>query len=85
MNKLREKFQNIKCFNTRPIDLSLSQVDECEQITDDAMIKFAEWCGTHYIKLHGVWVGIYQDQRNSENFKTTTELLQHFKNNIYGK
>ena len=80
MNKLREKF-----------DWYLSggencpESDQCEQITDDFSIKFAEWIATNYLKLNVVWVGIYQDQRNKDNWKSTTELQQYFKENVYVK
>lgn len=82
MNKLREKFEKIKCYNTRPIDLSTSQIDECEQITDEFSVKFAEWVSKSWI-LDSDNIGyshIYKDEWN-----TTTELLQIFKNQYYGK
>jgi sugar phosphate isomerase/epimerase len=59
--------------------------EQCEQITDDFSIKFAEWLGSNYVKLHSVWVGIYQSQTNKENWKKTTELQQYFKENVYNK
>jgi len=67
MNKLREKF--LKTIN----------IEQCEQITDDFSVKFAEWCDNVATqKSNGLWysspLGI-----NIKNPKTTTELLQIFK------
>ena len=39
----KEKFEKIKCYDTRPIDLSDSQVKECEKIVDEFAIEFANW------------------------------------------
>jgi len=36
---------------------------------------FAEWCGDNYVKLHGVWVHRFNSQIDSNNYKTTEQLL----------
>ena len=54
---------------------------ECEQITDDAMIKFAEWLGKN-VKLFDDSSGYF---KLKDKFLPTTELQQYFKENVYGK
>jgi hypothetical protein len=51
-----------------------------EMITD-----FIEWCATTHIKLHKVWCGLYRDQRNEANWKTTEELFHFWNTNIRQK
>jgi hypothetical protein len=46
---------------------------------------FIEWCCTTHIKLHKVWCGLYQDQRNEKNRKTTEELFIYWNTNIRTK
>lgn len=82
MSKLREKL--LKAIQGMVIRKGMNEItDECEQITDDFAVKFAEWIGTNYLKLNGVWVGMYKDQRNKDNWETTTKLLQIFKDKYY--
>jgi hypothetical protein len=45
------------------------------------MIKFSEWAGYNYIRLHGVWVGKYLSQLDKENHRTTEQLLEIFRKN----
>jgi hypothetical protein len=46
-------------------------IEKLEQITDDFTVAFYEWRSTSFMK-------------NIDQY-TTKELLQHFKENIYGK
>jgi hypothetical protein len=71
MNKLRERFSTlVDCGDNRYTSIVQEQnIDKCEQITDDFSIKFGEYLR---YKLY------------DENL-TTTELLQYFKENVYGK
>jgi len=69
MNKLREKFKTKVSINT--IGESERFAIQCEQITDDFTVAFYEWRSTSFMK-------------NIDQY-TTKELLQHFKENIYGK
>jgi len=72
MSKLREKFENeIDGLNgSQYIDES-KLINECEQITDDFSVKFAEF--------------LYEQRFNSNDifWKPTTELLQIFKDKYY--
>lgn len=53
---LLSKFLTIKCYSTRPVDLSTSQAIECVKVADDNAIEFGKWMnnqvmdpkGTHY-------------------------------------
>jgi hypothetical protein len=63
MNKLREEL--IEAWN-KP-----DSVQQCEQITDDFSISFADFV-IKYNDTHRV-------------HKTPTELQQYFKENVYGK
>lgn len=65
--------------NTYDQKIAEDNAKECEEIADEFAIGFAEWTCGRYVKLHNVWVGIYQDQRNRDNWKTTKELLEIFK------
>ena len=49
------------------------------------MNDFIEWCATTHIKLHQVWCGLYQDQRNQANWKTTEELFIFWNTHIRNK
>lgn len=69
MNKLRESFE---IADTRSM-IKSTFIDKFEQITDDAMIQFADW-----LELNKTQMNYHQKQ-------TTTELQQYFKENVYGK
>jgi hypothetical protein len=75
---LKEKFGILE-LDDPYIFMCESDTEKCEQIADEYAIGFAEWTCGRYIKLHSVWVGIYTDQRNKENWKTTKELLEIYK------
>jgi hypothetical protein len=47
--------------------------------------EFIEWAATTHIKLHKVWCGLYKDQRNQANWKTTEELFQFWNTYIRNK
>jgi len=91
MNKLREKLGKVYIYvDMEPKSVSLELIEttdsndclnELEQITDDFSCQFAEWL---------LWQDI--TQRGKSNFvcwdgvqRTTTELQQYFKENVYGK
>ena len=82
MNKLREKFENVYIYidqepssiNCRLADTSdIDSVTQCEQITDDFSVKFAEF--------------LYDHRRNNQTmfWKPAKEILQIFKTQYYGK
>lgn len=77
MNKLRKQIQ--VCLNNSSVNEN--RVNKLEQITDDFSVKLIEW-------MHGnsVYIGnsLYR-VINKDEIYTITELLQIFKNNIYGK
>jgi len=70
MNKLREKLDKAHRGYLTPSNVT----KECEQITDDFSVKFVEWCIENRPK-HIIFMHKY----------TTTELLQIFKTQYYGK
>ena len=49
---------------------------------ESMFLAFIEWAATTHIKLHKVWCGLYKDQRNEANWKTTDELFQFWITNI---
>lgn len=69
MSKLREKFSEII---VKTHITPFEQGEQCEQISDDFAVKFAEW-----------YISILLDSSGKYSNKTTTELLQIFKNNFY--
>lgn len=76
MSKLREKFIPYTLENK--LDVSRSgenNAKQCEQITDDFAIKFAEWLD---IEINGIDYNNWQTRKT-----TTTELLQIFKDKYY--
>jgi hypothetical protein len=52
---------------------------ELISIADDYAIEFSTWCANKYVKLHSVWVSIFGDQKDKNNWKTAKELLEIFK------
>ena len=91
MNKLREKLDSvIPQFDT----MTDSDIDLLEQITDDAMIQFAEWLNQNrwFTFENGKWCYSFENgtaiskANYDKNYrKSTTELQQYFKENVYGK
>jgi hypothetical protein len=61
-------------------DVLLTSIKITTMITE-----FIEWAATTHIKLHQVWCGLYKDQRNQANWKTTEELFQFWNTNIRNK
>ena len=47
------KFLAIKCFNTRPVDLSLSQALECVKVSDANAIEFGKWLNNQVLHWKG--------------------------------
>ena len=74
----KESHDDSECLRIRFENID-KVIDSQEIIADEFAIGFAEWTCGRYIKLHSVWVGIYADQRNKENWKTTKELLEIYK------
>jgi hypothetical protein len=76
MNKLREsldkELDSIFYENDNFLSKKVEMASEqCEQITDDFSVKFLDWYGgLRLAQVHG---------------RTTTELQQYFKENVYGK
>jgi hypothetical protein len=90
MNKLREKFEN--WLNTNPRK-EITAI-QCEQITDDFSISFAEWLNQNrwFTFENGKWCYSFENgtaiskTNYDKNYrKTTTELQQYFKENVYNK
>jgi hypothetical protein len=80
MNKLREKIANVYIYIDKHPTLinctledagDIDTITSLEQITDDFTVAFYEWRSTSFMK-------------NIDQY-TTKELLEHFKNNVYGK
>jgi len=76
MNRLRKKFE--KWLDTNPRK-KITAI-QCEQITDDFSIKFAEWLRGNYFDVFPLW----NDEKTNKKY-TTTELQQYFKENVYGR
>jgi hypothetical protein len=77
MNKLRESFYKEVKF--------MERAEKCEQITDDFSVKFAEWSSLYYAYfVNGIFYRNTYDLENGDGL-TTTELLNYFKENVYGK
>jgi hypothetical protein len=58
-------------------------INRCEQIIDDFNISFSEWLNvSDYRYKKGI--RMYKHFLKSE-YKSTTELQQYFKENVYGK
>lgn len=76
MSKLREKFveQTRQFSEERGWQDDLESATQCEQISDDFAVKFAEWLNIQYRELNHTLA--FKE-------KTLTELLQIFKNNHY--
>jgi uncharacterized protein YwqG len=91
MNKLRDQFFKLKitvlgcsdrlnpCLITQTLTETISE--QCEQITDDFAVKFAEFLRAKTANTKGGGYKLFSD---GEQY-TLKELLQHFKINIYGK
>ena len=47
--------------------------------------EFAEWLGETHIRATEVWIHRYVNQTNKRNWKTTEELFDFWKTNIYQK
>lgn len=77
MNKLRYKFK--KWLDTNPRK-QLRDI-QCEQISDDFAIKFAEWINENIGKMGNDIEGYFYIY--NESILTTTELLQIFKEKYY--
>lgn len=81
-NKLREKLENFYIEAYDSIDgefetkLKTKEIDELEQITDDAMIQFVEWIADSDIEI---------DSKNKTDKEVAIEMIEYFKNNIYNK
>lgn len=71
--KLLQKFLNIKCYDTRPIDLATSQAVKCEEIADLHAIEFGKWLNNQVLS-HG---GTHSHLRGKLK---TSELYYIFKN-----
>ena len=79
MKDLREKFlDEIINDGGNPYGSSEKCVQIAETHAKDEAIGFVEWTCGRYIKLHSVWVGIYSDQRNKDNWRTTEQLYSEY-------
>lgn len=78
MSKLREKF--IPHCDNVVMDKEVN-AEFCEQITDDFAIKFAEWRDNYRNELNEWKINNVKGFDYSN--KTTTELLQIFKDKYY--
>lgn len=45
-------------------------------------VEFLEWCGLNYIRLHGCWVHRFASQLENENWKSTEQLYQIYKQQL---
>ena len=78
MNKLREKFKTKVSINTS--GESERFAIQCEQITDDFSVAFAIFLRQKCLIDDNYLYYFFNGKKYNE-----TELLQHFKNNIYEK
>jgi hypothetical protein len=44
--------------------------------------NFIEWACTTHVKLHQVWCGLYQNQTDQSNWKTTEQLFTFWNEHI---
>ena len=73
--KLREQFKNI--LFVYEIAREESKIDRCEQIADNYVIGFAEWCDDKASQIsHGEWTNFLP---NAKNCLTSKELLEIYK------
>jgi hypothetical protein len=49
-------------------------------MSKEQVLDFMEWVGDNYTKLHGVWVKKYQNQSDSNFYKTSEEVYQDYFN-----
>ena len=52
-----------------------------ENLTPEQAIRFAEFLGKHYVRLHAVWVHKYADVTQQTSWRTTETLLEYWLNN----
>jgi predicted RNase H-like nuclease len=76
MNKLREKFLEVAFKKITSEECS----KQCEQITDDFTVAFAIFLRQKCLIDDNYLYYFFNGKKYNE-----TELLQHFKNNIYEK
>lgn len=71
------EFKNeVQCI--RPSE-ALEAMEAATANHDKEMMEFAEWAGIYYVRLNDCWVHRYTDQRNSENWHKTSDLLTKFR------
>lgn len=63
---LLEKFLNIKCYNTRPVDLAFSQATECVKVADTNAIEFGKWLNNQVLSKIGTHHHLSGKMRTSE-------------------
>ena len=66
------KFLNIKCYSTRPVDLSTSQAIKCVKVAEDFAIDFTEWMTINYPNQRKLLL----KQGNLMGFYSTKRLLE---------
>jgi len=77
MNKLREKFQTyVELYKEEYL------AEQCEQITDDFSVKLLDWLEASGYRFNE---DVKMFKNTDGRLKTTTELLQIFKTQYYGK
>jgi hypothetical protein len=53
-----------------------SSTSKAEQQGDG--FEFAEFCGEHFLKVHGGWMKRFDDQRDIRNLRTTEDVYKEF-------
>jgi len=81
MNKLREKLKESVKSMIIPNGINLN-IDKLEQITDDFSVKLLDWLEVSGYRFNE---DVKMFKNTDGRLKTTTELQQYFKDNIYGK
>jgi len=81
MNKLREKFENLDEYDEGGV-IYCHNEEQCEQITDDFSVKLLDWLEVSGYRFNE---DVKMFKNTDGRLKTTTELLQIFKTQYYGK
>ncbi len=51
-----------------------------EYLRQGDALAFAEWAAEYYIRMHVFWCHKFVDQRNPDNWQTTEQVFEDWKN-----
>lgn len=87
------EFKRFKKWATNYLHLKVKEADmqrqlhfEEDMLTKTEALKFAEFTGLYYVRLHKVWVHRYANQSEKENWRTTEQVYEEYLENkeIFG-